>query len=388
MVTSAAVPPASSRHAGEVLRPGWRRARPWLAFALVVALGALFVTASSARPGRPLDPASAHNDGSKALAALLRRAGTPVSRTTDLATAEQAGRDATVLLTLPGSYSAAQLVRLGQAARRLVLAGPPAPALAALTPDVVPVGTTSGSTAPGCLAPGAVAAGPVDLPGSTITFSSAAAPACYDGAVVIAPRVVVLGSADLLRNDTIADTGIAAIDLNTISDNGAARRVVWLLPGTEAAGPGAPSIWQLFPTGAHRAFGWLLVLGLLLLLWQGRRLGPAVTEPLPVVVRSAEVVEGHGRLYRRAGARERAAAALRAAVLARLAVRTGLRRGASLEQVATSVGAATGRPARELTHLLGGAPPPDDAGLLRLAVELDALEAAAGVPPRSKGPRP
>jgi hypothetical protein len=48
----------------------------------------------------------------------------------------------------------------------------------------------------------------------------------------------------------------------------------------------------------------------------------------------------------------------------------------------------TGRAASDVTHLLDGAPPSDDAALLRLAVELDALEAAAGVPPRSKGQRP
>jgi len=389
--TSAPVSPASPASpvgAGEVLRPAWRRLLPWLAFAVVVALGALLVTALSSKPGRPLDPTSAHKDGSKALAVLLRHGGTQVIRTTSLAAAERAGADATVLLPSPRSYSDTQLAGLAQASGRLVLADPSGAELAALTPDVVPVDATSGPTAPGCIAPGAVAAGPVELPASTSTYRSVSAPACFDGAVVIGARLVVLGSADLLRNDTLADKGVAALDLNTISDNGAARRVVWLLPGTEAAGPGAPSVWQLFPAGAHRAFGWLLVLGLLLVLWRGRRFGPAVTEPLPVVVRAAEVVEGHGRLYRRAGARDRAAAALRAATLARLIAHGGVHRGAPAEEVATSVAAVTGRAASDVTHLLDGAPPSDDAALLRLAVELDALEAAAGVPPRSKGQRP
>ena len=65
-------------------------------------------------------------------------------------------------------------------------------------------------------------------------------------------------------------------------------------------GGGSPSIWSLFPPWTQRAFWWLLVVGVLVALWRGRRFGPVVTEPLPVVVRSAEVVEGHGRLYRRA----------------------------------------------------------------------------------------
>jgi hypothetical protein len=107
-----------------------------------------------------------------------------------------------------------------------------------------------------------------------------------------------------------------------------------------------------------------------------------------VVVRAAEVVEGHGRLYRRAGARDRAAAALRGATLTRLATHAGLRRGARTDDVVAVAAAVTGRPAADVWYLLGGPPPADDADLLRLAAELDALEAAAGVPPRSKGPRP
>ena len=46
---------------------------------------------------------------------------------------------------------------------------------------------------------------------------------------------------------------------------------------------------------------------LLLALWRARRLGPVVAEPLPVVVRAAETVEGRARLYRRGGARGQAA---------------------------------------------------------------------------------
>ena len=56
--------------------------------------------------------------------------------------------------------------------------------------------------------------------------------------------------------------------------------------------------------------------------WRGRRLGPIMTEPLPVTVRAAETVEGHGRLYHRLNARDRAANALRAGSSAGSAGRT------------------------------------------------------------------
>ena len=381
-----AAPAADPVTAGRIVLPAWRRLRPWLALAVVVLLGALLVTSLSAKPGRPLDPTSAHRDGSKALAVLLRRGGATLNRTTSLATALRAGADATVVLPAPDAYSDAQLAQLGQGGARLVLLDPSAPVLAQLAGDVVAVSATSGVTSPGCAEPGALAAGPVELPAGTSTYRSSTASACFGGAVLLGPRVVVLGSADLVRNDTLTDKGVAALDVNAISDNGAARHIVWLLPGTEAAGPGPPTIWQLFPAGAHRAFGWLLVLGVLLVLWQGRRFGPAVTEPLPVLVRAAEVVEGHGRLYRRAGARDRAAAALRAATLTRLVAHLGLQRGAALADVATAVGVTTARSPVEVGYLLGGPAPADDAGLLRLAIELDALQTAAGVAPRRKGP--
>ncbi len=371
-----------------MVRPLWRRLQPWLAIAGVVVLGALLVTTLAATPGRAFDPTSARKNGSKVLAVLLRRGGTEVLRTTSLATARQADAVTTVLVASPSDYSDTQLAELGQRPGRLVLPRPSLAVLAQLAPDVRPIDVVSGARSPDCADPGAIAAGQVKLPEATTTFRSDSGMSCYSGAVLITPRLVVLGSERLLRNDTLDDDGVAALDLNTISDNGAARRVVWLLPGTEASGPGAPTIWALFPAGAHRAFGWLLVLGVLLVLWRGRRLGPAVTEPLPVVVRAAEVVEGHGRLYRRAGARDRAAAALRAATLTRLATHAGLRRGARTEDVVAVVVIATGRPATDVWYVLGGPPPADDTGLLRLAVDLDAVETAAGVPPRSKGPRP
>ncbi len=50
---------------------------------------------------------------------------------------------------------------------------------------------------------------------------------------------------------------------------------------------------------------------LLAALWRARRLGPLVTERLPVVVRASETVEGHARLYRSRRARDRVAATLR-----------------------------------------------------------------------------
>ena len=49
------------------------------------------------------------------------------------------------------------------------------------------------------------------------------------------------------------------------------------------------------------------------ILWRARRLGALATEPLPVVVRAVETTRSLGRLYRRSGDRDHAAASLRRA---------------------------------------------------------------------------
>ncbi len=82
-----------------------------------------------------------------------------------------------------------------------------------------------------------------------------------------------------------------------------------------------PPWWQI---AVVQAFLGLVVVGI----WRGRRLGPILVEPLPVAVRAAETVEGHGRLYHRLGARDRAAEALRSGTRARLGRAYGSAAGA------------------------------------------------------------
>ena len=118
----------------------------------------------------------------------------------------------------------------------------------------------------------------------------------------------------------------------------------------------------------------------LLMAWRARRLGRVVPEPLPVVVRASETVEGLGRLYRAAHARPRAAEALRTAVRGHLAPLLGVGGGAAAgveddrPAMVAAVCARTGRSAPYVTALLYGAEPGDDPSLVALADQLDALE--------------
>src|SRR5262249_57583714 len=97
------------------------------------------------------------------------------------------------------------------------------------------------------------------------------------------------------------------------------------------------------------------------------RFGPLVFEPLPVVVRASETAEGHGRLYRSRRARDRAAAALRAAAVARITSRTGLPQAASPEAVGQELAGRTGRGGEAIQAMLFRPVPGDDAALVKLA---------------------
>lgn len=359
-------------------RPWWQRGRLWLVLAAVVLLAALAVAALAGSTGRPLDPASARHDGSKALAVLLHRYGSTVhAGDSAVAAGDRAGGSA-VVVTAPDDYSDAQLRRLRDAAAELVLISPGTRAAAAVAPGVEPNQDGDPDTLPGCTYPGAQAAGTLHLPGDAVRYRGGTT-SCYGGLLVTTSKVAILGSADLLRNDHLAGDGVAALDVNVIGGGRSGRPVQWLLAGSDAGGSGPASIWALFPAGAHRAFGWLIVLGAVLVLWRARRFGRVVTEPLPVVVRSAEIVEGHGRLYQRAGARDRAAAALRTATLQRLVARLALPPDADAAQVAAAVAAAAPqwqRSAAQTHQLLADGPVADDARLLHLAQDLDQLSAA------------
>jgi hypothetical protein len=104
-----------------------------------------------------------------------------------------------------------------------------------------------------------------------------------------------------------------------------------------------------------------------------------VPEKLPVAIRASETVEGRARLYRKANARDRAATALRSATRTRLAPLVGVPVSQAhtpeslLPALSAHLHGAHGD-GQALHTLLFGPPPGDDAALIALADQLDALE--------------
>jgi len=357
-----------------------------VAVVVVVAAGvaALVATGGSG----DLDPDSGDRSGSRAVAQILGRHGVAVTRTSDPGRAAQAR--GTVVVVHPGLLSAGTLRRATDGASRVVLVGPGQSELDAVAPGVRTAGSGEARTLPpGCAAPDAQA-GPARAGGQLYGVrGDVRADVCFrpadaddagslvqlDGAQDAGnATLVVLGQADVLRNAYLADDANAALALRVLGHD---PDLVWLVPDpARTADAGPQSLTDLLPPWFDWVVLEVLVASVLALLWRGRRLGPVVREPLPVVVRAGETLHGRARLYRRARATDRAAATLRTAVLRRLARRLAVPPEAAPDAVAVRVAETTGRDVGDVRRVLLGGAPRDERELVRLADELDSVERA------------
>lgn len=376
---------ATATATGPTLRSTARTARgPVLVLAvLVVALAVAALVAATDRTGG-LDPDAYDPDGARALAELLRDGGVQVEAAGTLEQVRAAdGPRTTVLVVSPDGLTASELSGLADLAAPLVVVGPDDTALDGLGLDVAGGGPVAEQVRqPACDLPVAQRAGTATAGGLTYT-AGAGVPAvgCYassgEATLLALPdeQVVLLGSGGPLSNGALDDEGNAALALGLL---GAGDRVVFLLPSPDRVVPDddRPGLLSLVPGWLFAALAQAGVAAVVLALWRARRLGRVVEEPLPVVVRAAESVEGRGRLYRAAGARAQAAEQLRAGARDRVVRRLGLGLDPSPQAVVEATARRTRRDPAEVQALLYGAAPADDAALVRLADDLRALSAA------------
>ena len=403
----AAGQPGARNGRGGAGAAGWRRWRAAAAVVAIILAGGTVIALLQVGPAAtgPLDPRDVGPAGTHALAALLTGQGKHVSTAgTAAALAQSAGRHTAVIVADPGRVGPASLRALAAAPADLLIVAPGPRALAALTRGVTPAGRAPvASHPPRCAWPGARLAGPADMGG--LLFRSAAPGAwhCYPAggaaragapgaragqgappatgyASLVRYRssgrvITVLGTGAPLTNRDLGRGGNAALALNLLAGD---SRIVWLVPGPvtgAAAGVArSRSVSGLIPAPVYLVIAELAVALVLAALWRMRRFGPLVFEPLPVVVRASETAEGHGGLYRSRRARDRAAAALRAATVARLTARTGLPQTASPEAISRELARRTGRGEEQIQGMLFGPDPGDDAALVKLATDLDTLE--------------
>ncbi|MFH9722470.1 DUF4350 domain-containing protein [Streptomyces sp. NPDC017254] len=374
----------------------WTRARgAALVLALVLIGGLVLATVRSSDSHGALDPRSADPTGSRAVAELLKARGVTITLATTLDEATTAtDADATLLVTTPDLLTETQQSRLrgviAGTAGRTVLLGAGHPSLPTLAPEVT--GATSapvGNRAPSCTLAAATRAGSVDLGGERYRIApGTTADSCYpsDGLPSLvrlpgpdATDTVLLGSPDILYNDRLDQRGNASLALQLL---GSRPHLVWYLPSLTDASADTPdddttgNFLTLIPSGWLWGTLQLAIAALLAAIWRGRRLCPLVTERLPVALRASEATEGRARLYRKANARDRAASVLRTATRTRIAPLLGVpvQDAHSSDRLLPALSARLPETTADPGNLLFGPAPADDAALIRLADQLDALE--------------
>ncbi|MEV5339872.1 DUF4350 domain-containing protein [Streptomyces sp. NPDC052676] len=392
MTTEATLPTTS---VSPTTRQVWTRARG-LVLALVLLLAAgvtIALIRSDTRHGN-LDPRSPDPQGSRAVAELLadRGVSTRVVTTLDEARAA-AAPDTTLLVAVPDLLAPNRQDRLhnaiAESGGRTVLVAAGSASVERLAPGVTadPATSLESTLSPDCDLPAARRAGIADTGGIRYTTTHLEADQCYPSerlaTLIRVPHpsgggdTVVLGAPDILHNEHLDEQGNASLALQLL---GSRPHLVWYLPSLSDASATEPgdekTLFDLLPSGWLWGTLQLFIAAALAALWRARRLGPLVTEKLPVAIRASETVEGRARLYRKANARDRAAAALRSTTRTRLAPLAGIpvAQAHTPEALLPALSAHLHGDGQALHSLLFGPPPSDDAALIALADHLDALE--------------
>ncbi len=374
-------------------------ARGWMILATMFAIIVAMVIGSGSETDTAL--LSAKNpgpDGARATAEVLRSRGVNVRQTTTLAAARISNpRDTTLAVVLPSNLADYQIDSILSYPGEIVFIGVSPALLAVIDPRLGRSEVAEATLrAARCDNADAIAAERISSGGSEITAQGLAdATVCFAGEDGGGPYVsldvdgrtiTLLTDATLPMNEHLTEFGNAALVFRTL---GRHENLVWALgnpydsstltyAGSAGQGPGpgqddvSPS--DVLPPGTGDVVYALVLAVLLGAIWRGRRMGPLVTESLPVIVPSSETTRGRARLYRRARAYGRAAASLRGASAERMGRRLGLPRGGDGPSLVRAVARATNRDPLGIERLLFGPPPADERAMMILVQELDTLE--------------
>jgi hypothetical protein len=362
----------------------WRRHRATLAIVAGAVAAVVVVLLVGDRPptSAPLDPDNPSANGARAVARVLDDEGVDVvvARGAEQLDDTELGAGATVVVT--STYL------LGESTTRRLLDHLDGAALVVAEPDPLVVDALGLTTETWAVAPHedreAGCADPlfdglaVRVDQGTEYDTEIGCFAGEHGNLLAVPRegLTFLGAADLLTNDQVLRADNAAVALRLL---GQQDRLVWYVPdAADLVGGDGVTLSTLLPRWIFPGLWVLGAAAVALLLWRARRLGPLVTEPLPVTVKAIETAHSRGRLYRKSGDRAHAARALRRAARASVAERLHLPRTTTADQVALvrEVSRHLDRPREQVHALLAddGPVPLTDSDLIALANDLAALQ--------------
>lgn len=381
---------SSGEPAGQRFKVWFRKHLAWIAIGALLAGLVTYLAIdnmSGATDSRVLSARNPAPDGAMAVAEILGRQGVTVTPTNSLddtmaALAEKDG--ATVVLYDPrGFLDRSQLEGISTAADRLVVVAPRLRTLNSLDQGFRPGGVVPEATTtlePHCGLDDALAADRISAQGSVysgpiVCYSSrSGGPGLY--AASADGRVIVLGSPDVLDNEHLATEGNAALAIRTL---GSSPDLIWYIPGVVdiSSANTTPTLTELAPRWLTFAGPWMAIVALLAIAWRGRRMGPLVFEPLPVVVQATETAEGRARLYQDSRAVGRAADNLRAGTLARLSRHFNLGADSTAEAVVDATARHVTLTAPEVRSVLIEYLPGSEAQLVQWAQQIERIEQEA-----------
>jgi hypothetical protein len=349
---------------------------PWL---VVLAL-VLLVAAVSGNPrsqGPPLSPRATSPEGAKGLVELLQQVGATVNVTPLPPSGNPGGDTALILhdeLTTEGRNTLMDWVRGGGT---LVIADVISDldvSSAARQPGPLGFVLAPNELTPDCASPAATGVQSINPTGGILLRPRSGTQACFPGdqngdayllsANVGQGTVVELGGARLWTNGRLGRNDNSVLAANLLVPRPGTR--VWWLSGPSVGG-GHKSLWQLIPSRVKEALWQLLIVGGLVALWRGRRLGRPVTESPAVQIPGSELVVAVGHLLQQGHRREQAATLLRNDLRRVLADRFGLPPATAPGVVADVAAGRAGVDPEVVLATLAGPLPADDDSVLKLA---------------------
>jgi hypothetical protein len=353
---------------------GWRRPLLIGLTMLVVLIAISVLTRDDADVDKPFDPRNPTRSGAQAVARVLDQHGVDVEIARGHAALLKAevGPDTAVVVTNPTQLGQSTLDELRDRTRSagaLVVVGD-AEVLGALF-DMEVGRSLSGPRAAHC---------DLDLARGLVVRSYGGrgldADGCFgsSGSQVLVNRddVWLMTSPQSITNQHVLESDNGALALRLL---GQERRLVWYVAdAADTPASDGVRLSALLPPYLVPGLWLGAVAVLALVLWRGRRLGPLVTEPLPVVVRAAESTRSRGQIYHRTRDRLHAGNVLVEASRRRLAEVLRLPRGTTLETLVIAVAARTGRDPRAVHEMLEVPLIGKDSQLVELGQRLTQLE--------------
>lgn len=379
----------TSASAGQRIAAFGKSAVVWVVVVAVVLIAAIigFLSSTDAGEDRRLHYDNTGEDGSAALVGVLRSHGVKVSTTEDYETALAGATDSdtTVLVINPDTVDQDKRNAMRDAMKTH------GSHIALVNPGFEVAGYSSRISfasdsvysnsypEPSCDFGPAARAGKVErASGGYQVLSGSDYDGCYpmDGnaySLIHAPEgkgsVTVLAEEPWITNTALREDGNAALSIGVA---GLKPNVVVYYAMYDF--DDEPDPLSTVPGWFYMTLLWLLPIGLVAVIWAGRRFGPLAVETLPVTVPPIETVTGLAGLMHRTGNRGEALRILRASALVKMGRTLAVPAHADTAEVCQAVAARTGYDYAELEYLFITAVPENDSQLSDLATRIANIE--------------